>query len=117
MTAAATPILFVIYVFLERDTEASRKCTATRIVQIVDTARGDSRQLGVDFRIIACVAGRQSQVVAREKHTGIPRRPREGRQVESVADGNVLQACVRSVFDVPGRISRRLVDLRWIVQG
>src|SRR4030088_2722002 len=87
---AATPILFVMYVFLESDTEASRNCATTRIVQIVDTARGDSRLLSVDFRIIAWVAGPPSQVVGGEEHTGIPGRPREARQIERVADGDVL---------------------------
>src|ERR1700737_5311632 len=94
---AATAILFFIFVFLESDTEASRKCATTRIVQIVDTARGDSRQLRVDFRIIAGVTGPQSEVVAREEHARIPRRPREARQVEGVADGDVLQTRLRSI--------------------
>src|ERR1700737_3920329 len=114
---AATAILFFIFVFLESDTEASRKCATTRIVQIVDTARGDSRELCVDFRIVAGVTGPQSEVVAREEHTGIPRCPREARQIERETDGVVLKACVVSFFDVARRVSRRFVDLRWIRQG
>src|SRR5687767_11358437 len=95
---AASPIDLVIIGFLESDTETSRKCATTRIVQVIDPARRDARQLRMDFRVVAGVISPQNQIVAREEHTGIPRRTREARQIESVANGYVLQACISSVL-------------------
>src|SRR4026209_338869 len=113
---AATPIVFVMYGFLESDTETSRKCATTRIVEIIDTARGDTRQLCMDFRVVAGVISPQDEIVAGEEHTGIPCGSSEARQVERVADGNVLQPRESSIFDVTGRELRGLVDLRRIGQ-
>src|SRR2546429_5479451 len=86
MNAPAAASDFVMCGFLESDTEASRKCARTRIVEIIDTARGETRQLRMDFRVIARVVRPQSQIVGGEEHTGTPRRTHESRQIERVAD-------------------------------
>src|SRR5437667_12790083 len=82
INAPATVSDFVMCGFLESDTEASRICARTRIVEIIDAARGKTRQLRMDFRVIARVVGPQSQIVGREEHTGAPRRTNESRQIE-----------------------------------
>src|SRR5881628_2109936 len=84
-----TNALVIGFVSSERGTKACRNGAGTRVAEIIDAARGQTR-LRMHLWVQSGIARQEQQVVPRHVQ---PRRPasRQDRQVELVLHGDILQ--------------------------
>src|SRR6266853_5484755 len=93
-----TESLFIGPSSLEQKAQAAGDGAGPRISEVIETACRQAVR-GKDLRVLARVAGEEDEVIGRYVQAGAARRAGQPRQVQIIADRDVLQAHERRILD------------------